>query len=275
VDPVVPHPPADLLVRYDGFLFDLDGVLYRGAEPIEGAVEAVRAVRAAERAVVFMTNNATRTTDEVAAFLRELGFEASPGEIVTSATATAAMLSERAGAGAFVIGERGLREALTSAGIELLDGDPEHADLVVVGLDRQLTYAKLKRAVLLVQRGAELVASNPDRTFPQTDGLWPGAGSLLAAVEAATDATPTIVGKPHPPLFESARERAAARKPFVVGDRLDTDIAGASRLGWDSLLVLTGVSTQDDLAAASEKPTYVASDLRFLADLRRSPAGAG
>jgi HAD superfamily hydrolase (TIGR01450 family) len=128
---------------------------------------------------------------------------------------------------------------------------------------------------LLVQRGAELVASNPDRTFPQTDGLWPGAGSLLAAVEAATDATPTIVGKPHPPLFESARERAAARKPFVVGDRLDTDIAGASRLGWDSLLVLTGVSTQDDLAAASEKPTYVASDLRFLADLRRSPAGAG
>jgi len=272
---VVPHPPEDLLVRYDGFLFDLDGVLYRGAEPIEGALEAVRAVRAAQRAVVFMTNNATRTPDEVAAFLRELGFEASPAETVTSATATAAMLSERAGAGAFVIGERGLREALTSAGIELLDGDPEHADLVVVGLDRQLTYAKLKRAVLLVRRGADLVASNPDRTFPQTDGLWPGAGSLLAAVQAATDATPTIVGKPHPPLFESAREHAAARKPFVVGDRLDTDIAGANRLGWDSLLVLTGVTTRDDLAAASEKPTYVASDLRFLADLRGSPAGAG
>src|SRR6185436_18779327 len=163
-------------------------------------------------------------------------------------------------------------EALTSVGIELLDGDPQHADLVVVGLDRQVTYAKLKRAALLVQRGAELIASNPDRTFPQTDGLWPGAGSLLAAVEAATGATPTIVGKPHPPLFESARDRAGARNPLVVGDRLDTDIAGANRLGWDSLLVLTGVSKKSDLPAASEKPTYVAPDLRFLAGLRGSPA---
>jgi HAD superfamily hydrolase (TIGR01457 family) len=269
---VFPPPPDDLLVRYDGFLFDLDGVLYRGPEPIEGAAEAVRAVRAADRPVVFMTNNATRTPDEVAAFLRKLGFEASPAEVVTSATATAAMLSERAGAGAFVIGERGLRDALTSAGLDLLDGDPEHADLVVVGLDRQLTYAKLKRAALLVQRGAELVASNPDRTFPQTDGLWPGAGSLLAAVEAATGATPTIVGKPHPPLFESARDRAGARNPLVVGDRLDTDIAGANRLGWDSLLVLTGVSTEEDLATAPERPTYVAPDLRFLAGLMGSPA---
>ncbi|MFL5767763.1 MAG: TIGR01459 family HAD-type hydrolase, partial [Actinomycetota bacterium] len=270
-----PPPPADLLARYDGFLFDLDGVLYRGAEPIDGASEAVGAVRGAGRPVVFVTNNATRTPDEVAAFLRELGFEASSKEVVTSATATAALLSARAGARAFVIGERGLREALTSAGIELVDGDPERADLVVVGLDRELTYAKLKRAALLVQRGAALVASNPDRTFPQTDGLWPGAGSLLAAVEAATGATATIVGKPHPPLFESARDRAGSRKPLVVGDRLDTDIAGANRLGWDSLLVLTGVSTQADLESASEKPTYVAPDLRFLSELRGSPAGAG
>src|SRR4051794_33818493 len=268
-------PPDDLLVRYDGFLFDLDGVLYRGSDAVRGAVDAVRAVRAAARPVVFVTNNATRTPDEVASFLRQLGFDATPEEVVTSAIATAAMLSSRAGTSAFVIGERGLREALTSAGIDVVNGDPEHADVVVVGLDRNVTYAKLKRAALLVQRGAELVASNPDRTFPQTDGLWPGAGSLLAAVEAATGATPTIVGKPHPPLFESARDRAGARNPLVVGDRLDTDIAGANRLGWDSLLVLTGVSTRDELATASVKPTFVAPDLRFLADLRGSPAAAG
>src|SRR4051812_4870703 len=268
-------PPNDLLVRYDGFLFDLDGVLYRGTHAIPGAVEAVRAVRAAGRALMFVTNNATRTPDEVASFLQQLGFDAAPEEVVTSAVATAAMLSSRAGASAFVSGERGLREALASVGITVVDGDPEGTELVVVGLARDVTYAKLKRAALLVQRGAELVASNPDRTFPQTDGLWPGAGALLAAVEAATGATPTIVGKPHPPLFESARDRAGARNPLVVGDRLDTDVAGANRLGWDSLLVLTGVSTRDDLATASENPTFVAPDLRFLADLRGSPAAAG
>ena len=272
---MIPPPPDDLLIRYDGFLFDLDGVLYRGSEPIEGAVEAVGAVRAAGRPIVFITNNATRTQEEVAAFLRRLGFAASAEEVVTSATATAAMLSSREGASAFVIGERGLRDALASVGIELLDGDPERSDLVVVGLDREVTYDRLKRAALLVQRGAQLIASNPDRTFPQTDGLWPGAGSLLAAVEAATEATSTIVGKPHPPLFEAARERAGARKPLVVGDRLDTDIAGAQALGWDSLLVLTGVTTEKDLASTTEEPTYASPDLRFLAELRGTPASAG
>jgi glycerol 3-phosphatase-2 len=272
---VIPPPPDDLLVRYDGFLFDLDGVLFRGSEPIEGAAEALRAVRAAGRSVVFLTNNATRTPEEVAALLDGLGFEASPAEVVTSATATGGVLAARAGATAFVIGERGLREALASAGIRLFDGDPDETDLVVVGLDRQLTYAKLKRATLLVRRGAELVAANPDRTFPQPDGLWPGAGAILAAVEAATDAAPTIVGKPHPPLFEAARDRAGSREPLVVGDRLDTDIAGADALGWDSLLVLTGVTTENDLAAASVRPTYVAKDLRFLANLTGNPASGG
>jgi glycerol 3-phosphatase-2 len=265
-------PPEDLLVRYDAFLFDLDGVLYRGSDAVRGAVEAVRAVRAAARPVVFVTNNATRTPGEVASFLRQLGFDATREEVVTSAIATAAMLSSRAGASAFVIGERGLREALTSAGIDVVGGDPERADVVVVGLDRGLTYAKLKRAALLVQRGAELVASNPDRTFPQTDGLWPGAGALLAAVEAATGVTPTVVGKPYPPLFETARDRARSREPLVIGDGIDTDIAGANALGWDSLLVLTGVTTEDDLASLTEKPTYVAADLGFLARLNRSAA---
>src|SRR4051812_3417280 len=191
-------PPDDLLVRYDGFLFDLDGVLYRGSDAVRGAVDAVRAVRAAARPVVFVTNNATRTPDEVASFLRQLGFDATPEEVVTSAIATAAMLSSRAGTSAFVIGERGLREALTSAGIDVVNGDPEHAHVVGGGLGPNVTYAKAKRGAPPVPPGPEPVRANPGRPFPQTDGLWPGAGALLASVEAATGVSPTVVGKPHP-----------------------------------------------------------------------------
>ena len=266
--------PEDLLERFDSFLLDLDGVLYRGAEAIPGAAEGVRALREAGR-VVFMTNNATRTPEEVASFMTELGIEARAEEVVTSAIATAELMRDRAGATAFVIGERGLREALGGVGIEIMDGDPERVDLVVVGLDRSVDYARLKRAALLVQRGAKLIGSNPDRTFPAQDGLWPGAGALLAAVEAATDATPTIVGKPHAPLFETARSRAGGGRPLVIGDRLDTDIAGAAALGWDSLLVLTGVTREEDLRDAGVLPTYVAPDLAAVSKLRSGPAAAG
>jgi HAD superfamily hydrolase (TIGR01457 family) len=270
-DAEIPPPPGDLLERYDGFLFDLDGVLYRGSDAIPGAREAVEAVRAARRPIVFVTNNATRTPDDVAEFLSRLGFDARSEDVVTSASATAALLAPRAGASTFVIGEHGLRDALSSVGLEIIDGDPEHVDLVVLGLDRRADYARLKRAALLVQRGAELVATNPDRTFPQPDGLWPGAGALLAAVVAATDAEPTIVGKPHAPLFEAARHRAGSRAPLFVGDRLDTDIAGAAALGWDSLLVLTGVTRASDLRSSRVRPTYVAPDLGFVERLRRGP----
>ncbi len=136
---------------------------------------------------------------------------------------------------------------------------------MVVGFDDALTYAKLRGACVLVRRGAQLVATNPDLTFPAGDGeLWPGAGSLLAAVVASTGAEPEVVGKPFAPLFEAALRRGGGGTPLVVGDRLDTDIEGARRLGWDSLLVLSGVATRDEVEATGVRPTYVGADVSRL-----------
>ena len=136
---------------------------------------------------------------------------------------------------------------------------------MVVGLDRAADYAKLRTACVLVERGAALVATNPDRSFPAADGqVWPGAGALLAVIQLTTGATAEVVGKPEPPLLEAALRRAHGGVPLLVGDRLDTDIAGAERLGWDSLLVLTGITTRQDLARSSVHPTHVGDDLRVL-----------
>jgi HAD superfamily hydrolase (TIGR01450 family) len=202
----------------------------------------------------------------VAAKLQALGVDAHPEEILTSALATAALLRREryGGRTAFVIGERGIREALAGIGVEVLDGRPERADLVIVGFDRSADYGALRTASLLVERGARLVATNPDGSYPAPDGLWPGAGALLAAITATTGADATIVGKPAAPLFEAAREATGARRPLVVGDRLDTDVAGAAAMGWDSLLVLTGASTEADLARAGELPTYLGPDVAFV-----------
>jgi N-acetylglutamate synthase-like GNAT family acetyltransferase len=157
-----------------------------------------------------------------------------------------------------------VRQALEGAGIELLDGDPGRADLVVIGWDRSVDYTKLRTAALLVQRGARLVATNADPSYPAPDGLWPGAGALLAAVTTTTGAGATVVGKPARPLFEAAAEVTGATRPLVVGDRLDTDVAGAGAMGWDSLLVLSGAATPPELLRAPFLPTYVGKDLSFL-----------
>src|SRR5438128_3921435 len=165
---------------------------------------------------------------------------------------------------AFVIGERGIREALEHVGIRILDGEAGQADLVVVGWDRSVDYPKLRTAALLVQRGARLVATNADASYPAPDGLWPGAGAILAAVATTTGARATVVGKPARPLFEAAAEATGTTRPLVIGDRLDTDVAGASAMGWDSLLVLSGAAKLSDLPAAEALPTYVGPDLSFL-----------
>ncbi|MEA2521392.1 MAG: hypothetical protein QOI81_1038, partial [Actinomycetota bacterium] len=141
--------------------------------------------------------------------------------------------------------------------------EPE-ADVVVVGFDRGVDYARLRRACLLVERGAALVATNADASFPAADGLWPGAGALLAVVETTTGRTAEVIGKPASPLLEAARARGGGGTPLVVGDRLDTDIAGADGLGWDSLLVLTGVASRRDLGPEGPQPTFVAEDLGAL-----------
>ena len=175
-----------LAERYDCILFDLDGVLYRGEDAVPSAPPTLAELRRRGVAPVFLTNNSSRTPLQVAEKLRAIGIEAEPGEVVTSALATAELLAERGGGRAFVIGQDGVREALTDAGIRVLDGEPEETDLVVVGYDGGATYGSLKRASLLVQRGARLVATNADGSYPAADGLWPGAGALLAVITTTT-----------------------------------------------------------------------------------------
>ncbi len=260
--------------RYDVFLFDLDGVLYRGSEAVPHAAEALARLRERGSALAFVTNNSTQTAEAVAEKLREVGVEASPGEVQTSADATAELLAARGGRTAFVVGEEGIRRALTDRGISVLDGQPDSADWVVIGLDRKADYAKLRTASILVKGGSSLIATNADASFPAGDGsTWPGAGALVAAVETTTGVRAEVVGKPYAPVLEAALARAGGRAPLVVGDRLDTDVAGAAGLGWDSLLVLTGISTRAEAEAADPMPTYLGADLRALFDPRITPAG--
>ncbi|HEX2089877.1 MAG TPA: GNAT family N-acetyltransferase, partial [Actinomycetota bacterium] len=144
------------------------------------------------------------------------------------------------------------------------DGEPHSVDLVIVGIDRSADYSKLRTASLLVERGARLIATNGDVSYPAPDGLWPGAGALLAAIVATTGASPVIVGKPSRPLFEAAQRMTGARQPLVVGDRLDTDVAGAAAMRWDSVLVWTGAARTSELVRSSELPIYVGSDVSVL-----------
>jgi glycerol 3-phosphatase-2 len=249
---------------YDVILLDLDGVLYRWPESIPGAAEAVVALRKAGKRIAFVTNNSSRTPAQVVERLASVGVDAATEEVVSSALVTATILAERGTGSAFVIGEEGLVEALTDAGIRVVDSS-EEVDAVVVGFDRRADYTTLKEASVLVQRGVALVASNADPSFPAPGGeSWPGAGALLAAIETTTGTRGEVFGKPEAPLFERALASAGGGRALVVGDRLDTDIAGASRLGWDSALVLTGDARREDVESSSWKPTFVVDDLSGL-----------
>jgi glycerol-1-phosphatase len=253
--------------HYDGFLFDLDGTIYRGDEPTLGAPETIERLREMGKGLAFMTNNSSRTPEDVAAHLNSIGLAVSAAEVVNSAEPTSDLVRERHVRRAFVIGEGGLRSALIGAGIDVLEGEPDEADVVIVGLDTSVDYARLRTATVLLQRGARLVASNADASFPAAQGWnWPGAGAILAAIETATGEKAEVVGKPHRPIFEASHAVAGGGKPLVVGDRLDTDIEGARRLRWDSALVLTGISRREDLRGAGFSPTYVIDDLRSLVD---------
>jgi glycerol-1-phosphatase len=257
--------PPILADRYDAFLFDLDGVFYRGADPVPDAAAALTRLRAAGKRIAFVTNNASATPAAVAGRLDAAGVEANVDEIETSALTTAALLVQRGVTTAFVVGEDGIKDALAEMGIQVVNADHPAVEVVVIGLDRGVTYDALRSAGILIDRGAAFIATNPDGSFPAPGGdRWPGAGALVAAVEATTDTRAEVVGKPNAPIFEAALARAGGGTPLVVGDRLDTDIAGADALGWDSLLVLTGISTREEAARSVTPPTYVVPDLRGL-----------
>jgi HAD superfamily hydrolase (TIGR01450 family) len=229
------------------------------------AAASVERLRSLGKGVAFVTNNSARTPAQVAERLHLVGVEAHADEVETSALTTAGVLAGRGVRRAFVIGGAGIREALGTAGVDVVDGEPTEADAVVVGWDRDADYTSLRVASVLVQRGTPLVATNADASFPAADGTkWPGAGALLAAIETTTGVRGEVVGKPHPPLLRAALDRAGGGRPLLVGDRLDTDIAGAAGLGWDSMLVLTGISSAAEATASAARPTFIADDLRAL-----------
>jgi glycerol 3-phosphatase-2 len=262
-----------LAEAFEAFLLDLDGVVYRGSEAVTGAPEALAGLRAAGRRPVFLTNNSARTPEQIAGKLAGLGVEAAPEEVVTSAQALADLLSRRDGdRTAFVIGEDGVRQALAASGIEVVDGEPDRTGYVVVGWDRGVTYDDLRTAAVLVGRGATLVATNADPAYPAEGGeLWPGAGAILAAVETATGVRAEVAGKPHVPLFEAALDRAGTRRAAVIGDRIETDVAGARAAGLEGILVWTGASGPRDLLDHDAIPDSTIPTMAALFEERPAP----
>ncbi len=275
------HNERPLSESYDVALLDLDGVVYVGGAAVGGAIEALAEARRWGMRLAFVTNNASRTPSAIAAQLNRLGVPAEAAEVVTSAQAAARLLAERlpAGAPVLVVGGMGLRVAVRERGLRPVSTALDRPAAVVQGYGPDVGYPLLAEGGLAVRAGAWFVATNGDLTLPTARGLQPGNGSLVQVIATATGQHPVVAGKPEPPLHAEAVERSGARRPLVVGDRLDTDIEGAVRVGADSLLVLTGVSQPADavLAPAHRRPSYLADDLSGL--LEPQPAvtsdGAG
>ncbi len=268
-----------LAEKYDLALVDLDGVAYRGHEPIEGAAPGIAGARACGMRMVFVTNNASREPESVAAQLTGLAIPAEASEVMTAAQAAAALLTRRLSPGqkVLVVGGAGLVTAVRAAGFEIVTSADDGPDAVVQGFAPELGWANLAEAAYAVERGAWFVASNLDLSLPTARGFAPGNGALVGAVQAATGVVPDSAGKPSPTMYRLAIERAGARSPLVVGDRLDTDLAGARAGDFPGLHVLTGVSrARDDiLAVPAERPHYIGADLTSLLVPHEAPMPAG
>ena len=265
---------------YDCVLLDLDGVVYVGNEPVIGAPEVLVRARQSGARLAFVTNNASRTPDAVAAHLTRLGVPAAADDVVTSAQAAAREVADRVPAGALVlvIGATGLVQAVRAVGLQPVSSAEVHPAAVVQGFGRQVGWRELTEGAVAIRNGAIWVASNTDLTVPTARGLAPGNGSFVNALAAAVGARPAVVaGKPHPPLFDETIRRTGSRSPLVVGDRLDTDIEGANNCTIDSLLVMTGVTAVADLlqAPAARRPSYVAWGLDGLLTAPAAPAPTG
>jgi 4-nitrophenyl phosphatase len=261
------HKPIESLI------LDMDGVLWHGDTPMPGLAEFFATMRDAGIGCVLATNNATKTAAMYTERLAGFGVAMPPEQILTSAEATASYLTGEYdyGAPAYVIGDRGLREAIAARGFrqvtprEVRGG--ETAAFVVAGLSRDVTYEDLAMGSVLIRRGAPFIGTNPDVTFPSELGPLPGAGALLALITAATGVEPTIIGKPGPIIFLEAVKRLGSDPATVamVGDRLSTDITGAKAAGLQAILVLSGISTREEAAVALIKPDYIFEDITELA----------
>jgi len=258
-----------LAQAFQRFVLDLDGVVWTGDEPVPGAPETIRSLRDAGKRLAFVTNNSSQTPESYAKKLVDVGAQGDAGEVVTSADAVARLMESTIpalrGRSAYVIGGPGLIERVAQCGVRIDDGDdPAACSIVVVGLDPDLTYDKLRRATLAIRAGAIFIASNTDATLPAPGGQWPGCGAIVAALRTATGVEPMVAGKPQPIMLEVAKERVGGSPALVIGDRIETDVLAAQAVGWPSALVFTGATGVPELATAPAWPDYV---LRRLADV--------
>lgn len=259
------------MLELDGLVLDMDGVLWRGEQPMPGLVDFFGLLQSLGLGYVVATNNSTRTVAQYVAKFARAGVAVRPEQLITSAYAAADYLLSltEPGSPVYMIGEDGLVDALESRGLCVTDKDAQY---VVVGLDRHFTFDKMAIAMHLIQNGALYVGTNPDVTLPTPTDPLPGAGAVLAGITAATGVEPVIVGKPEPLMFRQALARLGTRpeRTAVVGDRLETDILGGHSAGMRTIVVLSGVTRREDLTNSSLRAHWVFEDIRALtAALRR------
>jgi 4-nitrophenyl phosphatase len=266
-------------------IIDMDGVLWHGEQPMPGLTDFFQTLRELNISFILATNNASLTQGQYVNKLAKMGVEVSRDEILTSSMATALYLSEHTSpleTRVYVIGEEGATQPLEELGFTLtglyeLNDDKDNpnrgADVVVCGKDKNLTWDKLATATLNIRAGAQFIGTNADTTLPTERGLTHGNGAVLAAIQAATGVTPIIIGKPEPIIYQQALALLGVdpAQTVAIGDRLETDILGAVRTGIRSLMVLSGVSTEDDFKTTDYRPTWVMSDIRDVTYALKTP----
>jgi HAD superfamily hydrolase (TIGR01457 family) len=257
--------PRPQLSNFRSLVIDIDGVLWKGQEALPGVPEFFDFLRRRAIPFIIASNNSARPASDIIERLALMNVRADPSEVLTSAEATAKYLPRliRQGSRVYVVGGQGINDALRRAGFGLVD---RNADAVVVGIDPDLTYEKLKRATFEIRRGAKFIGTNADKTYPTDEGIVPGAGAILAAIQTATDVVPIIIGKPERAMFDIAVEQMQADPATcaMLGDRLDTDIQGARNAGLLSILVMTGITTHDTLEQSQIKPDFIFENLDSL-----------
>jgi len=247
--------------KYKGYLIDLDGTMYRGTELIEEAALFVRKLREQNIPYLFVTNNSSRTPQQVATKLRDFGIPTTDEQVFTTSMATANyVVQKKRDATVYCIGEEGLRNALAEKGIKQAE---ENVDFVVCGIDREITYEKFVTACLAVRAGATFISTNADIAIPTERGLLPGNGSLTSVIAVSTATQPIFIGKPEAIIMEQALKVLGTSKDetIMVGDYYDTDILAGMNAGLDTLLVHTGVTTKELLKGYDRQPTYVLDSL--------------
>ena len=259
-----------------GVLFDMDGVIYVGDTPLAGVQDALDYLTETGRKWLLVTNNASRTPEQFVEKLTKMNIRVRPEQVLGSAEATACWLAEQVkhhgwpSGPIIVMGQAGLKTALTNAGFELTT-DPDQAVYAVAGINFELTYESLANVTLAIRRGARFIGTNADVTYPSERGPLPGAGSILALLTAATGQQPLVIGKPNAGMYEQAMARLGLTpaETLMVGDRYDTDISGAIALGLQTAGILTGISTRAEFEQAATPPHLIVNDLPHLIDMLR------